>query len=168
MFSKTDSKTDKNALAGKHLTFKLGEESYGIEILNVQEIIQMMKITMVPKVPDYVTGVVNLRGKVIPIINIRIKFGLKKLPFTEKACIIVVQVGKPESLMTVGIIVDEVSEVANLKKEMIMDTPPLGASVDTRLIKAIARANDKVIMLLDMDRAFADSEFAVSGMKQAN
>src|SRR6056297_320171 len=106
-------------LAGKYLTFNLGEETYGLEILKVQEIIGMQEITKVPRTPNYVKGVINLRGKVIPVVDLRLKFGMEEIETTRKTCIIVVQVTRGESSVIMGIIVDEVSEVLEISGDEI-------------------------------------------------
>jgi purine-binding chemotaxis protein CheW len=121
-------------LAGKYLTFKLADEEYGLEILKVQEIIQMQAVTRVPRTPEYVRGVINLRGKVIPVIELRKKFGLNTFEDTEKTCIIVVQIASSTSnTVVMGIIIDEVKEVLNIKAENIEETPTFGASIGPRI-----------------------------------
>lgn len=149
--------------AGKYLTFCLGGETYGLQILKVQEIISMMNITRVPRSPGYVMGVINLRGKVIPVINMRMKFGLEKVDDTERTCIIVVQINRGQDLITLGIVVDEVSEVIDLVPEQISDTPAMGASVDTEFIIGMGKVNTNVIMLLDIDKAFSTEELGSVG-----
>ncbi len=150
---------DCSRLAGKYLTFNLASEIYGLEILKVQEIISLMKITKVPRTPAFVTGVINLRGKVIPVINMRLKFGLELVPDTERTCIIVIQVTNAGAqTVTLGIIVDEVSEVLNLAASQISQTPVIGASVNTDYIKGMGKIENNVIMLLDMDKAFSSDE----------
>jgi purine-binding chemotaxis protein CheW len=151
------------SLAGKYLTFRLAGEIYGLPILKVQEIIRIMKITRVPKAPDFVLGVVNLRGKVIPIINMRRKFGLNVVEDTERTCIIVVQVNLKGQTITLGAVVDEVSEVMNLSAEQISKTPPMGASVDTEFIVGMGRLEHNVVMLLDLDKVFSTQELAEMG-----
>jgi len=148
------------AFAGKYLTFCLADEIYGLPILKVQEIIRLMKITRVPKAPDFVLGVVNLRGKVIPIINMRLKFGLKTAEDTELTCIIVVEVVQKGIAITLGVVVDEVSEVRNLAAEQLSKTPPMGASVDTEFILGLGRLENNVVMLLDIDKAFSYQELS--------
>jgi purine-binding chemotaxis protein CheW len=146
------------ALAGKYLTFQLGVEIFGIEILKVQEIIGMMNVTRVPRTPDYIRGVVNLRGKVIPVIELRSKFSLESCEDTEKTCIIVVQVTRPESRVTMGIIVDEVSEVLYVESEQIEPSPSFGNGADTEFLLGIGKVNEKVVMLLDVDKVLSGEE----------
>ena len=151
------------SIAGKYLTFRLAGEIYGLPILKVQEIIRMMKITRVPKAPNFVLGVVNLRGKVIPIINMRLKFGLETVEDTERTCIIVIQVCHRGQTITLGVVVDEVSEVLDLNAEQISKTPPMGSSVDTEFIMGMGRLESNVIMLLDLDKAFSSQELSEMG-----
>lgn len=147
------------ARAGKYLTFQVKGEVYGLEILKVQEIIGLMKVTRVPRSPTFVRGVINLRGKVIPVVDLRLKFGLESQADTEKTCIIVVQVAQGNSgKVTMGIIVDEVSEVLNIAGEQIEPAPEFGAAVDTDFILGMGKVAQKVIMLLDVDRVLSSSE----------
>lgn len=143
---------------GKYLTFELKGEIYGLEILKVQEIIGMMGVTRVPKTPAFIRGVINLRGKVIPVVDLRLKFGLETTPDTERTCIIVVQFVQCGSRMTMGIIVDEVSEVINIESGQIEDTPSFGANVDTNFILGIGKVGQKVVMLLDVDKVLSNGE----------
>jgi purine-binding chemotaxis protein CheW len=142
-------------LAGKYLTFRLAEEEYGLEILKVQEIIQMQAVTKVPRTPDYVRGVINLRGKVIPVVDLRTKFGLPNSKDTEKTCIIVVQITHADAKVTTGIIIDEVKEVLDIKEENIEETPSFGASVKTEFILGMGKIGDSVKILLDIDKVMS-------------
>lgn len=129
---------------GKYLTFELAGEEYGLEILKVKEIIGIMKITSIPRMPTYMKGVINLRGKVIPVIDLRLKFGMEPIEYNERTCIIVVDIadGMQNSLM-MGIVVDSVSEVLNIGAEDIEDTPAFGTKVDTEYITGIARLREE-------------------------
>lgn len=140
---------------GKYLTFMLSNEEYGVEILKVREIIGIMDITAVPQIPSYVKGVINLRGKVIPVVDLRLKFGMDSIEYTEQTCIIVVDVG---SLM--GIIVDTVQEVLDIDGSQIDAPPPLGASVDTSFILGMGKVKDDVKILLDIDKVLTSEELA--------
>ena len=153
---------DPETIQGKYLTFQLMGEIYGLQILKVQEIISLLNITRVPRTPHYVLGVINLRGKVIPVIDMRLKFGLEKSERTERTCIIVVQISRGQNSITIGIIVDEVSEVMNVRSSQISPTPPMGASVNTDFIMGMGKVEDSVIMLLDIDKAFSDEIFNVA------
>lgn len=148
------------SLAGKYLTFLLGEEEYGIEILKVQEIIQMQKVTKVPKAPDYVRGVINLRGKVIPVVELRKKFGMAHQDDTEKTCIIVVMFQVGDHPITMGISIDEVKEVLDIKAENIEETPSFGGSVNTEFILGMGKVGSSVKMLLDIEKVLSAKEVA--------
>ncbi len=145
-------------LAGKYLTFLLGEEEYGIEILKVQEIIQMQKVTTIPKAPTFVRGVINLRGKVIPVVELRAKFGMEEKEDTEKTCIIVVMIKVNDSFITMGIIIDEVKEVLDISEDSIEETPSFGASIETDFILGIGKVGENVKMLLDIDKVLSTAE----------
>jgi purine-binding chemotaxis protein CheW len=140
--------------AGKYLTAVIGDEVYGIAVLKVREIIRLQKITPVPQVPEFVRGVINLRGRVIPIIDLRIRFGMKA-EITERTCIIVVQVTAEGRAVQVGAIVNSVEEVSNLAKDAIEPTPDFGLSIDTDYLLGMAKVNGRVLMLLDIDRVVA-------------
>jgi len=148
------------AQAGKYLTFKLAAEEYGLEILKVQEIIKTMEITKVPRTPDFVRGVINLRGKVIPVVDLRLKFDMEAKDTTDKTCVIVVQVRRNEATVTMGIIVDEVSEVLDIATGEIEEAPSFGAQVDTRFILGMAKAKGGVKILLDINKVLASDELA--------
>ncbi len=145
-------------LAGKYLTFKLGDEEFGLEILKVQEIIQMQKVTRVPKAPNYVRGVINLRGKVIPVIELRKKFGMDPREDTDRTCIIVVMIESQAQSLTMGIIIDEVKEVLDIGAADIEETPSFGASVDTEFIMGMGKIGENVKMLLDINRVLSSAE----------
>ncbi len=145
----------RKALAGKYLTFALGQEEYGLPVLRVREIIKMMDITVVPQVPPYVKGVINLRGKVIPVIDLRAKFGFAGIDYTDRTSIVVVQVSAAGTAALVGIVVDAVSEVVNIAPEEIEETPEFGNAVRTDYMKGVAKVKGTVKILLDLDCIFA-------------
>jgi len=143
------------SLSGKYLTVVLENEAYGLNVLKIREIIRLQKITPVPQMPAFVKGVINLRGRVIPIVDLRVKFGLKA-EFTERTCIIVVQVKLPnEQVVQMGLIVDSVEEVVNLNDTEIEPTPEFGAKVDTTYLLGMAKIKGQVKTLLDIDRVVA-------------
>ncbi len=146
---------------GKYLTFSLAEEEYGIGILTVKEIIGLMEITSVPKVPDFVKGVINLRGKVIPIIDLRLKFDLPQVEQTEKTCIIVVEISGSTGHVQMGIVVDSVSEVMNIKGEDIEEAPSFGSTVKTEYILGMAKFEGGVKILLEIDRVLKNEELNI-------
>lgn len=145
-------------LAGKYLTFKLDEEEYGLEIMKVQEIIGMMPITKVPRVPGYVRGVINLRGRIIPTIDLRAKFGIETVEDTEKTCIIVVEVMSSRGSVNVGIIVDQVAEVLDIEAGEIDQAPEFGTSLDTDFILGVGVVEGDVKILLDIDKVLTTEE----------
>ena len=153
---RTDTSTPflKQQLGGKFLTFFLDEEEYGIEILKVHEIIGMMSITTVPRTPPFIRGVINLRGKVIPIIDLRLKFAMEAIDQTEETCIIVVQAQSIE----LGIVVDRVSEVLDIPSDDIDEPPSFGAEVPTDYLLGIAKTDGRVKLLLNIDRVLTTSE----------
>jgi len=141
--------------AGKYLTVQLDNEAYGIAVLKVREIIRLQKITPVPQMPEFVKGVINLRGRVIPVVDLRVKFGLKS-EFTERTCVVVVQVRLPnETHIQMGLIVDSVEEVVHVPAEEIEPTPEFGTFVDTRYLLGMAKVKGLVKTLLDIDRVVA-------------
>jgi purine-binding chemotaxis protein CheW len=140
-----------NDLAGKYLTFRLGAEEYGLEILKVREIIGLMDITAVPRTPHFIRGVINLRGKVIPVIELRKKFGMNSAEDTEQTCIIVVDASRTGETIQIGILVDSVSEVLDIRSDDIEDTPSFGANFDTRFILGMAKAKGSVKILLNIE-----------------
>lgn len=138
----------------KFLTFFLADEEYGIEILKVQEIIGLLPITRVPRTPPFIRGVINLRGKVISVVDLRLKFGMEEKEATSETCIIVVQaVG-----MEMGIMVDKVSEVLAIATSEIDDAPSFGTTVNTDYILGIGKAQGKVKLLLDIDKVLSKQE----------
>ena len=140
---------------GKYLTFVLNEEEYGIGILKIKEIIGMMSITTVPQTPEFVKGVINLRGKVIPIVDLRARFGMDTIDYTERTCIIVVEIEDPTGMIMIGIVVDAVSEVLNIKGEEIEDTPTFGTKLNTDYILGMAKMEGGVKILLDIDQVLS-------------
>jgi len=151
------------AKEGKYLTFTLNEEEYGISILKVKEIIGMMAITSVPQTPDFVKGVINLRGKVIPVVDLRLRFNMPPMDYNERTCIIVAEIGDDSETILMGTVVDSVSEVMNIKGEDIEKTPSFGTEVDTEFILGMAKMEGGVKILLDIDRVFNSDELDMFG-----
>jgi purine-binding chemotaxis protein CheW len=152
------------ARTGKYLTFKIATEEFGIEILKVQEIIGIMNVTRMPKIPDYVRGVINLRGKVIPVVDLRLKFGLDPIADTDMTCIIVVQTTRQDRSITTGIIVDEVYEVLDIEGGQIEDPPSFGTDINTTFILGMGKVAEKVISLLDIDKILTGAD--IIGVEQ--
>ena len=156
--------TDRKALmvlAGKYLTFKLDAEEFGLEILKVQEIIKIMDITRVPRTPAFVRGVINLRGKVIPVVDLRLKFEMERREGTDKTCIIVVTVRRASGAVVMGIIVDEVSEVLDVAGDSIEPAPEFGGAVDTSFILGMGKVGERVVTLMDVDKVLSGEDVAI-------
>jgi purine-binding chemotaxis protein CheW len=145
-------------LAGKYLTFKLADEEYGLEILKVREIIGMMAITSLPRTPMFVRGVINLRGKVIPVIDLRNKFELDSAADTDLSCIIDVDVTANGGKIQIGILVDSVSEVLDIRGEDIEGAPSFGTNIDTAFILGMAKAKGSVKILLNIEKVLSSAE----------
>jgi purine-binding chemotaxis protein CheW len=141
------------------VTFSIEDEEFGVEILKVQEIIRMMEITRVPRAPQFVEGVINLRGKVIPIIDLRKRFGLETLPHDKNTRIIVIEI----SAMIVGFIVDSVSEVLRIPANTIEPPPPVVSGLDSEYISGVGKLQDRLLILLDLDRLLSNDEQRVLG-----
>lgn len=148
---------------GKYLTFALANEEYGLEILKVREIIGYMDITAVPQMPPYVRGVINLRGQVIPVVDLRTKFGMQTTDVTDQTCIIVVEITQDGRKFNTGIVVDRVQEVLDIAGNDIEEAPQFGASVCTSFILGMAKVNEAVKILLDIDRVLSKEELAHLG-----
>jgi purine-binding chemotaxis protein CheW len=146
---------------GKYLTFSLAGEEYGIGILKVREIIGMMSITPVPQTPEFVKGVINLRGKVIPVIDLRLRFGLMARDCTERTCIIVVEIVSDSGAVPMGIVVDAVSEVLNIREADIENTPTFGVKLNTDFILGMAKTDGGVKILLDIDKVLGAFQFTI-------
>jgi purine-binding chemotaxis protein CheW len=146
---------------GKYLTFALAGEEYGISILKIKEIIGMMPITTVPQTPDFVKGVINLRGKVIPVVDLRLRFGMERINYTERTCIVVVEISGGAGTVMIGVVVDSVSEVLNIKAGEIEETPTFGTKLETDYILGMAKVQGGVKILLDIDRVLSRDEVAL-------
>lgn len=140
------------ATAAKYLTFTLGNEEYAVGVLKVREIIKLMEITAVPQVPPYVKGVVNLRGRVIPIVDLRVRFGLPAVQYAERTCIVVVELGLQDSAALIGLIVDAVSDVLTIATDDLTDAAHVGGPKETGYVEALARVKGRVKILLNIDR----------------
>ena len=137
-------------LSAKYLTFRLADETYGLDILQVREIIGLLPVTRMPRMPEYARGVINLRGKVIPVVDLRLKFGIPMAEATSETCIIVVNIEDITGDFLVGILVDGVSEVLDINQRDIDDAPELDESIEMDFISGIGKAGEKVIILLDI------------------
>jgi purine-binding chemotaxis protein CheW len=145
---------------GQYLTFRLGEEEYGVEILKVQEIKGYSTVTPIPNTPTYLKGVMNLRGTIVPVVDLRSKFAMADAEYNQFTVIIVVTVGTK----VMGLIVDAVSDVLNIPQGDIQATPDFGGQVDARYINGMARTSDKLVVLLDIDRVLGGIDAASMGV----
>jgi purine-binding chemotaxis protein CheW len=146
----------------------LGNETYGISVLKIREIIRQANTTAVPQMPDFIKGVINLRGKIIPVVDLRLKFGLASCASTERACIVVVQVARTgHAMLSMGIMVDDVEEVTNIAAADIEETPDFGVQIDTTYILGMAKIKGVVKALLDIDRVLVAQDLEAVANQQA-
>lgn len=145
---------------GKYLTFTLAGEDYGVVIIKVKEIIGMMAVTSVPQTPPWVKGVINLRGKVIPVMDLRLKFGLDAMDYTDRTCIIVMEIQTAEKPILMGIVVDSVSEVLSIRGPDIEDAPDFGSRLNTEYIMGMAKIGGGVKILLDIDKVLTQADLS--------
>lgn len=141
---------------GKFLTFTLAEEDYGISITKIREIIGMMPVTSVPRTNDFVKGVINLRGKVIPVIDLRLRFGMPQVEYTDRTCIVIVEVVANKGTVQMGVVVDSVSEVLNIQEGDVEAPPDLSAGKRTRYIQGMAKTEESVKILIDIDKVLGE------------
>jgi len=153
---------DTTTQTGKYLTFLTGGEGYGLPVLKVREIMKVMEITAIPQVPAYVRGVINLRGKVIPVIDLRLKFGMPACDATDQTCIIVVEAAGDGRQSMMGLLVDGVSEVLNIQPAEIEQPPAFGDGVRTDYMQGVAKVKGTVKILLDIDRVLTGSEIDIA------
>lgn len=147
------------ARAGKYLIFHLGREQFGIQVLKVREIMGLQDITAVPHTPTFVKGVFNLRGKVIPVIDLRLRFHMPEIEYSPRTCIIVVSLLGSDEPIPMGLVVDGVAEVINIAEADIEATPTFGSDLDTSYLLGIAKTRGEVRLLLDIDRALTVEQF---------
>jgi len=147
-----------NSVEGKYLTFLLSQERYGIGILKVHEIIKVMNITLIPRSPRYVKGVINLRGRIIPIVDLRLKFNIEPIPYNERTCIIITTLEIGGRALSVGVVVDTVLEVVQFDDTAIEPAPDYGESTATKNVLGLGRTHDEhVVVLLDIEKVLADA-----------
>jgi purine-binding chemotaxis protein CheW len=151
------SNTRLKSAAGEYLTFKLGTEEYGLEILKVQEIRGYDAVTKIANTPDFIKGVVNLRGKIVPIVDLRIKFNLSNVEYDEFTVVIVLSLNR----RVVGVVVDGVSDVMALKDDQIRDVPSLVTSIDTKYIVGLATVEEKMLIIVDIEQLMTSDDMAL-------
>jgi purine-binding chemotaxis protein CheW len=147
----------------QYLTFQLGDEVFALGVSNVREILEFTTVTKVPKTPEFMRGVINLRGSVVPVLDMRLKFGLTRTEKTVDTCIIVVEVSFEEENTIIGALVDSVQEVFDLESDQIEPAPKIGTQLKTGFIKGMGKRDDHFIILLDIDKVFTSEELAVAG-----
>jgi purine-binding chemotaxis protein CheW len=145
----------------QYLTFKLGEEIFGVDVAQVREILDYVKITKVPQTPDFMCGVINLRGSVVPVVDMRLKFGMEKTEKTVNTCIIVMEVSLDDEKTILGALVDSVQEVFELESSQIEPAPKIGTRLKTEFIKGMGKRDDKFIIILDIDKVFTIEELEI-------
>lgn len=151
----------------QYLTFKLGDEVFGLEVSNVREILELTNVTKVPKTPDFMIGVINLRGSVVPVLDMRLKFGLTRTDKTINTCIIVVEVDVEGESTIIGALVDSVQEVFELEPDQIEPPLKIGTQLKTDFMKGMGKRNDNFFILLDINKVFSFEEIAmISGSEE--
>ncbi|MBI5819606.1 MAG: purine-binding chemotaxis protein CheW [Verrucomicrobia bacterium] len=143
----------------QHLVFRLAGEEYGFSVLKIEEIVQWVELTRVPRVPSFILGVMNLRGKVVPVIDLHLRFGLPPSPVTERTCVIVLQVQRETGPLVIGVVADDVMEVVDVPAEQIKPPPEFGARVSTEFIAGIVQAEGRSILLLDAERVLDNRDW---------
>src|SRR5580698_3723660 len=160
LLTKNEPNAATDARVGKYLVFHLGEEEFGIQVQKVREIMGVMDITQVPQTPPHVKGVINLRGKVIPVVDLRLKFSMPAVEYSHRTCIIVVQVAGEHGMMLMGVVVDGVAEVLQVAAADVEDTPNFGKEVEIPYVMGLAKLKGKVKILLDIDQGMTARELA--------
>lgn len=149
-----NSEIDEDAMEGRYLTFRLGDEIFGIEIRYVMEIVGIQPITEMPEMPDYIKGIINLRGRIIPVVDVRIRFKKKCKDYNDRTCVVVIQYGG----ITIGLIVDSVSDVMAIPFEQISEKPEISAKDSRGYIRNIGRLNEQVILLIDCEKLLNEND----------
>ncbi len=151
---------ESNAASSQYVTFNLGKELYGVEVTRTREILSLTPVTKVPQTPDYLLGVINLRGQVVPVVDMRLKLGLPAGDETEDTCIIVVDVHVDGETITVGALADAVREVLDIRSDQIEPPPRLGTRLNTEYINGMGKIDEQFMILLNIDRIFNSEELA--------
>jgi len=155
---------EKQAGEGQYLTFKLSEEVYALEITKVREVLDFTRVTKVPKTPPFMKGVINLRGGVVPVVDLRLKFGMSETEKTVDTCIIIVEIKVDDEQSMIGALADSVQEVMDLDADHIEPPPKIGTRLDTNFIKGMGKHNDEFIIILDIEKVFSVEELTLVQM----
>jgi purine-binding chemotaxis protein CheW len=145
----------------QYLTFKLSDEVFGVDVAQVREILDCIKVTKIPQTPEFMCGVINLRGNVVPIVDMRLKFGMEKSQKTVNTCIVVVEVNLEDETAILGALVDSVQEVFELDPKDIEPTPKIGTKMRVEFIKGMGKRDEQFIMILDIDKVFSSDDLSV-------
>jgi len=154
--------TDTADTVSQYLTFTLAEELFALNISSVKEVLEHTKITKVPRTPEYMCGVINLRGHAVPIVDLRLKFGMEKGELTVNTCLIIVEVGQEGESVALGALVDSVREVIDLRGDEVEPAPKMGTAIDTDFIRGMAKQDNEFIIVLDIDRIFSAEELDIA------
>jgi len=146
----------------QYLTYKLGDEVFTLDIARVREVLDFTAITKVPRTPEFMRGVINLRGSVVPVVDLRIKFGMTRTERTVNTCIIIVDIMVENDIVTIGALADSVQEVLDLGAELIEPAPKIGTKLKIEFIKGIGKWNDTFVIILDIDKFFSSDELAMA------
>ena len=146
--------------ANQYLTFKLGDEEFGLTIAKVREVLDFTSLTKVPQTPDYMCGVLNLRGSVVPVVDLKLKFGLQQTARTVNTCIIIVEIEIDGEVTVLGILADAVHEVVEIAAEQVEPAPKIGTRLDTAFIQGMGKLEDDFVVILDIDKVFSLEEIA--------
>ena len=145
----------------QYLTFILDQEIYAMDITQVREVLDFTKITKVPRMPDFIKGVINLRGGVVPVVDLRLKFGMSQAQKTVDTCIIIIEINIQETQTLLGIMADSVQEVMSMEPDQIEPAPKIGTRLKTEFIKGMGKKNDEFIIILDSDKVFSTDELTI-------
>jgi purine-binding chemotaxis protein CheW len=145
----------------QYLSFMLGEEVFALDITKVREVLDFTKVTKVPQTPDFMRGVINLRGSVVPVVDMRLKFGMSVTEKTVNTCIIIVEVSLEEESIVIGALADSVREVFDLEPDQVEPAPKIGTQLNTEFLRGMGKKNDEFILILDIDKVFTTEELAV-------
>ena len=151
---------EKTVTETQYLTFNLDDEIYSIDVSKVREILELCQITVIPGTSEFMRGVINVRGGIVPIIDLRLKFGMPKTIDTENTCIIVLEIKIDNTITIVGALADSVQEVIDMRKDQIETVPKIGTKIDTEFIAGVGKRNDELVIILDIDKIFSEEEIA--------
>lgn len=151
---------ESTATAGQFLTFTLGSEQYAVEVGKVREVLEFTEVTRVPRTRDYMMGVINLRGSVVPVVDLRRKFGLEEAEQTVDTSIVVMELDLGDEAVILGTVADSVQEVISIDDEQIEPSPQIGTKIETEFIKGIGKQEEQFVIILDMDRVFNEAELS--------